>query len=167
MFPLSRIPALLSLAVVALAAQPAVPHPADEHPYVAAADREYAALFSHPDNPCKDLSSTVSYEICIGKEVSFTETHLAAFLTAVRGITAADDQAPPPSEAFGPRHELALLNQADAAWRIYRNNLCDLAYAGLEGGTGAASVQAECEYRTDREYARQLAAAVELATLAK
>ena len=59
---------------------------AKDHPHVADADREYAAAFSHGENPCANESTTLSYELCIGKEVEFTEDHLNAFLTAVRSI---------------------------------------------------------------------------------
>jgi hypothetical protein len=45
---------------------------AKEHPHVEDADREYAALFSHVENPCNE-STTLGYEQCIGKEVEFTE----------------------------------------------------------------------------------------------
>jgi len=61
---------------------------AKDHPHVAEADREYAAVFSHVENPCAKESTTLGYEQCMGKEVEFTETHLKAFLAAVRAIPA-------------------------------------------------------------------------------
>jgi uncharacterized protein YecT (DUF1311 family) len=135
----------------------------DAHPHVADADREYAAVFSHPENPCPNQSNTVSYEQCIGKELEFTEMHLNAFLAAVRGIVTDDDA----GKDVGKLKELVLLNDADRAWREYKKNLCKLQFAGFEGGTGAASAQMECEYRADRQYVQQVADAVFLTILAK
>jgi len=123
---------------------------------VTVADREYAAVFSHNEAPCAKQSTTATYEQCIGKEVEFTETHMNAFLAAVRGVVADENG-----------KELELLNKADLAWRDYKKNLCALQYAGFEGGSGAASVQMECVYRTERQYVQQVADAVSLRILAK
>jgi uncharacterized protein YecT (DUF1311 family) len=140
---------------------------AKDHPHVADADREYAAVFSHAENPCAKESTTMGYGQCIGNEVEFTENHLGAFLAAVRGILADDDAAPEGSESAGKVKESDLLNNADRAWREYRKNICELEFAGFEGGSGAGSAQSECVYRVDRQYVNQVADAILLKTLAK
>jgi uncharacterized protein YecT (DUF1311 family) len=140
---------------------------AKDHPHVAYADREYAAVFSHAENPCAKESTTLDYEQCIGKEVEFTENHLNAFLAAVRGILADEDSAPVGTESGGKVKELDLLNNADRAWREYKKNLCELEFAGFDGGSGASSAKSECEYRVDREYVRKVADAILLKILAK
>jgi uncharacterized protein YecT (DUF1311 family) len=140
---------------------------AKDHPHVADADREYAAVFSHVENPCAKESTTLGYEQCIGKEVEFTENHLNAFLAAVRGILADEDGVPAGAEPAGKVKELELLNNADRAWREYKKNLCGLEFAGLDGGSGASSAEGECEYRADRQYVRQVADAILLKILAK
>jgi hypothetical protein len=61
--------------------------------HVADADREYATVFSHVENPYAKEMATLSYEQCIGKEVEFTENHMNAFLVAVRGIVADEGSA--------------------------------------------------------------------------
>jgi uncharacterized protein YecT (DUF1311 family) len=139
---------------------------AKDHPHVADANREYAAVFSHAENPCNE-STTVGWEQCFGKEVEFTENHLNAFLAAVRGIVADEDGLPAGTEAASKGKESELLNKADRAWREYKKNLCGLEFAGFDGGSGAASAQLECEYRADREYVKQVADAILLKTLAK
>ena len=140
---------------------------AKDHPRVADADREYAAVFSHGENPCAKESTTLAYEQCIGKEVEFTERHLNAFLAAVRGILADEDGAPAQPESAGKAKELDLLNNADQAWREYKKNLCELEFAGFDGGSGASSAKSVCEYRVDRQYVKQVADAVLLKILAK
>jgi len=132
--------------------------------HVADADREYAAVLSHAENPCAKESTTLDYEQCIGKEVEFTENHLNAFLGAVRGILADEDSVPAGTESAGKVKELDLLNNADRAWREYKKNLCELEFAG---GSGASSAKSECEYRVDRQYVKQVADAILLKTLAK
>jgi uncharacterized protein YecT (DUF1311 family) len=138
---------------------------AKDHPHVADADREYAAVFSHADNPCAKASTTLDYEECIGKEVNFTENHLTAFLAAVRGILADEDGVPEGTESGGK--ELDLLSNSDRAWREYKKNLCNLQFAGFDGGSGSSSAESECEYRLDRQYVEQVASAILLKTLAK
>jgi uncharacterized protein YecT (DUF1311 family) len=140
---------------------------AKDHPHVADADREYAAVFSHAENPCAKEATTLAYEQCIGKELEFTESHLNAFLTAVRGILTEQDGGPAGSGSARKVKQLDLLNNADRAWREYKKNLCELEFAGFAGGTGASSAQSECEYRVDRQYARQVADALLLKILAK
>jgi uncharacterized protein YecT (DUF1311 family) len=139
----------------------------DAHPHVADADREYAAVFSRGDNPCANESTTLGHEQCIGKELEFTEKHLDAFLAAVRGIVADEDAARTTTQAADKVKELDLLNKADRAWREYKKNLCELQFAGFDGGSGASSAAAECEYRADRQYVQQVADAISLQNLAK
>jgi uncharacterized protein YecT (DUF1311 family) len=140
---------------------------AERHPHVADADLEYAALFSHGENPCAKESTTLDDEQCIGKEVEFTENHLNMFLAAVRGILADEDGSPAGTESAGKVKELDLLNNADRAWREYKKNLCELEFAGFDSGSGAGSAKSECEYRVDRQYVRQMADAILLKILAK
>jgi uncharacterized protein YecT (DUF1311 family) len=140
---------------------------ARNNPHVADADREYAAVFSHPDNPCAKESTTLDYEECIGKEVEFTENHLNAFLEAVRGILANQYGATAGIKPAGNVNELDLLNNADRVWREYKKNLCELEFAGFDGGSGASSAKSECEYRLDRQYVQQVADAILLKVLAK
>ncbi len=140
---------------------------AKEHPHVAEADREYAVVLSHDDNPCAKESTTLGWDQCLGNEVKFTETHMNAFLAAVRGILAGEDGLPPGAEAAGKGKESELLNNADRAWREYKKNLCGLAFAGFDGGSGAPSAELECEYRADRQYVQQVADAISLKILAK
>ena len=140
---------------------------AKDHPHVAEADREYAAVFSHVENPCAKESTTLGYEQCMGKELEFTRNHLDAFLEAVRRILADEDGATPSTDSTRKVKELDLLNNADMAWREYTKNLCGLAFAEFDGGSGAASAEAECEYRADRVYVKQVADAFLLKILAK
>jgi uncharacterized protein YecT (DUF1311 family) len=92
---------------------------------------------------------------------------LNAFLEAVRGILT-DEGAPQAAmQAPGKRNQLELLNKADRAWREYKKNLCELQFAGFDGGSGAASAETECEYRADRQYVQQIADAITLKILAK
>jgi len=135
--------------------------------HVADADREYSAVFSHPESPCVHESTTAGFDTCFGAELQFTEKHLDAFLVAVRGIVVDESPAPSAVKASGKRTELELLNSADRAWREYKKNLCALEFAGYEGGSGAASAGMECEYKADRQYVQQVADAVSLKTLAK
>ena len=139
---------------------------AKDHPHVADADREYAAVFSHAENPCHE-STTVGWEQCLGKEVQFTENHLKAFLAAVRGILADEDGLPSGTDSADRGKESELLNNADRAWREYKKNLCQLTFAGFDGGSGGPSAALECEYRADRQYVQQVADAIELKILAK
>jgi uncharacterized protein YecT (DUF1311 family) len=139
---------------------------AKDHPHVADADREYAAVFSHGENPCKE-STTVGWDQCFGKEVEFTDNHLNAFLAAVRGILADEDGLPAGTESAGKGRESELLNKADSAWREYKKNICGLEFAGFDGGSGGASAELECEYHADREYVKQVADAILLKILAK
>jgi uncharacterized protein YecT (DUF1311 family) len=139
---------------------------AKDHPRVADADREYAAVFSHGENPCAKESTTFNYNQCIRKEVEFTESHMNEFLVAVRGIVA-DEDAPAGTESARKVKEVDLLNNADRAWREYKKNRCELEFAGFDGGSGAGPAERECKYRVDRQYVRQIADAILLKILAK
>lgn len=161
---MSNFAKCLSLGIVILASIGAAN--VKDHPHVADADREYAAIFSHLQNPCSEQSTTIGFERCIGREVEFTENHLNAFLDAVRAIVAGERGACAVGAACGGR-QLDLLNNADRAWREYKKNLCKLEFAEFDGGSGASSAQSECEYRSDREYVRQVADAISLKILAR
>ena len=134
---------------------------------MADADREYAAVFSHVENPCAKESTALGYEQCIGNEVEFTENHLNAFVAAVRGILSDEDGGRASTEPVGKVKELELLNNADQAWREYKKNICELEFAGFGGGSGASSAKSECEYRVNRQYVKQVADAILLKVLAK
>jgi uncharacterized protein YecT (DUF1311 family) len=99
--------------------------------------------------------------------VEFTENHLNAFLEAVRGILTNEHGATAGIKPAGKVSELDLLNGADRAWREYKKNLCELEFAGFDGGSGASSAKSECEYRVDREYVKQVADVILLKILAK
>jgi len=124
-------------------------------------------VFSHGENPCANESTTLSYEQCVEKEVDFTENHFNAFLTAVRGILVDEGGAASGAESASRANELELLNNADRAWREYKKNLCELEFAGFDGGSGASSAKSECEYRVNREHVRQVADAISPKILAK
>jgi uncharacterized protein YecT (DUF1311 family) len=109
----------------------------------AAANREYAAVFAHPDNPCSTDYATAPYMRCMSKELEFIDTHLDAFIEALRGL------------ADSPE-ELAALNQTDAAWRNYRKAACDLPYKRYAEGTIKGTMSANCQLSLDRAYMNQL-----------
>jgi uncharacterized protein YecT (DUF1311 family) len=140
---------------------------AKDHSHVAEADREYAAVFSHGENPCANKFNTLDYGECIGKEVEFTETHLNAFLMAVRGILGEGSGMAPAAGSTDKASELELLNNADRSWRDYKKNLCKLEFAGFDGGSGASSAKSECEYRLSREHVKQVADAILLKNMAE
>jgi uncharacterized protein YecT (DUF1311 family) len=137
------------------------------HSYVADANREYASIFSRPENPCPTEQTTAGYGDCIGSAVDFTELHLGKFLIAVRGIASQDDAGARSSAAPGKVSELGLIDKADSAWREYRKNVCELMAAGMAGGSGEGNTAAGCKYKMDRQYAQQLADAVYLKILAE
>jgi uncharacterized protein YecT (DUF1311 family) len=109
----------------------------------AAANREYAAVFAHSDDPCSANAATAPYVECMGNELRFVEAHLDAFVEGLRGIS-------------GSPEELAGLNQTDTAWRAYRENACVLPYKRFRGGTIAGPMWAECRLSLDRAYMKQL-----------
>ena len=108
----------------------------------AAANREYAAVFAHSSSPCSADYRTQPYLQCMSKELDFVETHLDAFVTDLRGVT-------------GSAQELAALNNANAAWRAYRDTFCQLPYARF-GGTVNGPMSADCRLRVDRAFMEQL-----------
>lgn len=141
-------------------------HAQKPHSFVADAKREYAAIFSHTDNPCAKESVSTAYQTCISEEVNFIASHLANFVTAVRRIED-NDLDPTAAPARLRPSETDLLNKADLAWRQYQRNLCSLTSSGMEGGSGAVAAELECEYKSDRQYVQQLADAVYLRILAE
>lgn len=140
---------LLCFAAATLGAQDIKPHVAD-------AMREYAAIFSHPDAVCTgaDASSTVGYETCMNKELTFLEPHLDAFVAAVRAIEAATA---PPAFTQDKFSALQIFDKTTAAWKVYRDSLCQLASSGFGGGTGAAPAAMQCLYEQDRAYVKSVA----------
>ena len=131
------------------------------HSYVADAKRECAAVFSQPEKPCASAEDEASYKRCIGKVVELTDAHFTRLFIAIRGIASQDD-----ADAT-MKSRLPLLDNADAAWRQYRKNMCDLWAAGMAGGSGENAAADECVYKLDRTYAQQLSDAVYLKILAE
>ena len=156
-----------SVCWVLFASTTAVSFAQKPHSYVADANREYGAIFSHPENPCATKQNTASYADCIGKEVSFVEAHLSNLLTAIRGIASQDDAGAAVNSSARGMSELALVNKADSSWHQYRTSICDLAAAGMAGGSGEGNAISECVFKIDRVHARQMADAVYLHTLAE
>jgi uncharacterized protein YecT (DUF1311 family) len=109
----------------------------------AMANREYAAVFAHPANPCSADSATVPFLDCMDKELDFIELHLDAFIEALRGLTDSPE-------------ELAALNQTDATWRNYRKSACALPYSRYPDGTIKGPMTADCRFSLDRAYMEQL-----------
>jgi uncharacterized protein YecT (DUF1311 family) len=132
--------------------------------YVADANREYAAIFSHSEDPCSATQNEAELDDCIGKEVTFTEAHLARLFIAIRGIASQDATVVPGTHR---ESEVSLLDKADSAWRQYRQNMCGLWAAGMAGGSGEGASADYCMYKMNRTYAQQLADAVYLKTLAE
>ena len=110
----------------------------------AAANREYAAVFSRSEKPCSQDYSTVPYLKCMDKELTIIGEHLDAFVEDIRGMT-------------GSQEELDALNEMNTKWRAYRESACQLPFkrAG-KGGTMRAPMTAECEWNLDRAYMEQL-----------
>lgn len=136
---------------------------AQRHSYVADANREYRAIFSHPENPCAATQNEAEYDDCIGKEVAFSEAHLAKLFIAIRGIASQTTVVPGPHR----ESEVSLLDKADSAWRQYRQNMCGLWADGMAGGSGEGAAADDCLYKMNRAYAQQLADASYLKTLAE
>jgi len=80
---------------------------------------------------------------CMGKELTFVEQHLDAFVAGLREIVSSPE-------------ELAGLNLADTTWRTYRENICALPYKRFETGTIKGPMTAECRWNLDRAYMEQL-----------
>ncbi|MGB6130274.1 MAG: lysozyme inhibitor LprI family protein [Acidobacteriaceae bacterium] len=108
----------------------------------AAANQEYAAVFAHSGSPCSADYRTEPYLQCMSNELQFVEAHLDAFVADLRGVTESTK-------------ELAALNKADAAWRVYRETFCRLPYARFRG-TVNGPMAADCRLRVDREFMEQL-----------
>ena len=76
----------------------------------AAANREYAAVFAHSDDPCSANAATAPYVECMGNELRFVEAHLDAFVEGLRGISGSPEELAGPSllrdlaEPTGGRH---------------------------------------------------------------
>jgi uncharacterized protein YecT (DUF1311 family) len=111
--------------------------------YGTAANRDYAAVFARPENPCSSDDSTQPYVECMGKELTFVEMHIDAFVQDLRGMA-------------GSSSELAALNRADAAWRAYRQALCQIPFARFGQGTVKGPMSVDCQLRIDRAYMTQL-----------
>lgn len=120
--------------------------------YAVDALREYAAVFGHSDDPCHS-DSPVPYEICMGRELAFVDSHLDAFMIDIRGVLSANGAA----EKKATSSRLKMLNRADAAWREYRNQVCGLSYGSFRGGqgTGISPEVGICRLSLDRAYMRQ------------
>jgi len=108
----------------------------------AAANREYAAVFAHSDDPCSADYATAPYLQCMSKELSFVEAHLDVFVEDLRGVA-------------GSPEELAGLNKTDAAWRAYREGICTLPLKRF-AGTVKGPMSVECQLSLDRAYMKQL-----------
>jgi uncharacterized protein YecT (DUF1311 family) len=128
-------------------AKEAKPAPASE------GERHYAAVLGRPPDPCPD-DRTVSHEVCMEKELTFVERHLDGFIAALREVLAVRAASPKSSE----QSELETLNKADAAWRLYRDQICRLEFNYFAGGSGTIAVpaRADCELKIDRAYMEQL-----------
>jgi uncharacterized protein YecT (DUF1311 family) len=109
----------------------------------AAANREYAAVFSRSKTPCSQDYSNAPYLQCMSKELAVIEGHLDAFVEDVRGIT-------------GSREELDALNQTDAAWRAYRESACTLPFKRFGSGTVRGPLSVDCRWTLARAYMEQL-----------
>ena len=116
-------------------------------------ERHYAAVLGRPADPCPD-DSTVSHAVCMDKELTIVGPHLVGFIAALRGVLAARTTAP----NSGAQSELETLNKADAAWRLYRTQICRLAFDYFATGNRKIAVpaRADCELRMDRAYMEQL-----------
>jgi uncharacterized protein YecT (DUF1311 family) len=102
-------------------------------------NREYAAVFAHPDDPCAADNSTASYLQCMSRELEFVGQHLNAFIEDLRRVS-------------GSPEELAALNKINTDWRAYRESLCSLPYKRFSGGTIKGPMSADCQLRLNRSY---------------
>jgi uncharacterized protein YecT (DUF1311 family) len=109
----------------------------------AAANREYAAVFSQTEKPCSRDYSTARYVECMSKELGVIEGHLDAFVEDLRGVA-------------GSHEELDALNQTDTTWRAYRESACTLPFKRFGGGTIRGPMSVECRWTLDRAYMQQL-----------
>ena len=127
------------------------------HSHVADAKREYAFIISRPGKVCvgADESTTAGYLTCKSNEVTFLQSHFDAFMTAIQGVEA--DTSPAMLPGGSKMSSVQLLDKTTASWKIYRDNLCRLAFSGYEGGTGAAPAEQQCFYGQDRAYVKSIA----------
>jgi uncharacterized protein YecT (DUF1311 family) len=109
----------------------------------AAANLEYAAVFSRSAKPCSDDYATTPYVICMGKELAEIEAHLDAFVEDLRGVT-------------GSQEELDALNRTDTTWRTYRGSACQLPFRRFGAGTSKGPMSVECRWSLDRAYLQEL-----------
>jgi hypothetical protein len=58
----------------------------------AAANREYAAVFSRSEKPCSQNYATMPYVDCMSKELKVIEAHLDAFVDDLRGMTLSHEE---------------------------------------------------------------------------
>jgi hypothetical protein len=121
--------------------------------YVDQASRHSAAVLERSDDPCPD-DSDVPREVCMAKELSLVEQHLDALVDDLRAMFAIKQA----SKQGGEQSELEILNKADAAWRLYRAQICKLSFGYFVGGQEAIAVREDgiCELRLDRAYVLQL-----------
>jgi hypothetical protein len=84
------------------------------------------------------------------KELAFLEQHLNAFMVALRGELASNQET--------EQGERDALDETDAAWRLYRAQVCKLSFNYFAGGQGTFAVpeRGMCELRLDRTYVLQL-----------
>jgi uncharacterized protein YecT (DUF1311 family) len=136
LFGLSVISLLVIISVPTVGQTDAIDHGA-------AANREYAAVFSRSDKPCSQDYSTYPYVQCMNKELAIIGEHLDAFVENIRGMT-------------GSQEELDALNEMNTRWRAYRESACKLPLRRAGHGTISAPMSAECEWTLDRAYMDQL-----------
>jgi uncharacterized protein YecT (DUF1311 family) len=109
----------------------------------AAANLEYAAVFSRSEKPCSDDYATTPYVVCMSKELDAIEVHLDAFVEDLRGMT-------------GSQEELDALNRTDTTWRSYRESACQLPFRRFSAGTSKGPMSVECRWSLDRAYMQEL-----------
>jgi hypothetical protein len=120
--------------------------------YVDQASRHSAAVLERSDDPCPD-DSHVPPEVCLAKELSLVGQHLDALVDDLRAMFAIKQ-----ASKQGGESELEILNKADAAWRLYRAQICKPSFGYFVGGQEAIAVRENgiCERRVDRAYVLQL-----------
>jgi uncharacterized protein YecT (DUF1311 family) len=121
--------------------------------YIDQAYRHSAAVLERSDDPCPD-DSDVPREVCMAKELSLVGQHLDALVDDLRAMFAIKQA----SRQVGEQSELEILNKADAAWRLYRAQVCKLSFGYFKGGQESIAVldSGICELRLDRAYVLQL-----------
>lgn len=111
------------------------------------------AVLERSDDPCQD-DGAVPFGVCMHHELELVEGHLDAFIAAMRGVFATSEVSPERKAGS----ELEALNRADAAWRLYRAQVCKLSLDYFKGGQVSVAVHEEgiCRLRLDQAYVRQL-----------